>query len=55
MTPTGYVGPRLVLSSADAARIMSALHGAKDAAALAVTAKCIAVLNADPSWDRPLR
>lgn len=45
-----YVGPRLILSPAEAARVLDALHGHTDPAAVTVREKCAATLNAHPAF-----
>lgn len=50
-------GPLLVASLDEVARIYSALHGCHtdDVHALSLLSKCEAVLNAHPSWRKPLK
>lgn len=49
-----YQGPVLVASPTEAARIFTALYGADDPQAEQLRAKCVAVLDADPKWRKPL-
>lgn len=50
-----YHGPLLVTTREEVTRIYDALRFERDPAAVSLTAKCVAVLEADPQWRRPLR
>lgn len=50
-----HKGPLLVPSDDEVKCIHDALQGRSDEHAVSLLAKCGAVLNADPSWRKPLR
>ncbi len=48
-----YRGPCTTLTPEEAARVLDALCGHKDATARQIVAKCSATLAADPRWREP--
>lgn len=49
----GYVGPLLVLTPAEQARVYDAIRLDMDPAARAIVAKLRAAIDSDPKWRMP--
>lgn len=50
-----YRGPAVVLTRAEAQRVLFRLRGSDEPLDQSVIAKCAAALNSDPAWLEPLK
>lgn len=50
-----YIGPCLIATVDEAARILDALRDHSDETAALIRRKCVAVLEAEPQWRKPLK